>query len=1033
MSFILRAAAILMVCRIAAPAVDSAPILTYLTYFGRINAIATDTAGNVYVAGSTSSSRFPLVNALRSQPGEGSCSGYPTTFTPCGDAFVAKLDPTGTRLLFSTYLAGFGRDQATAIALDPDGNVYVAGITDSGDFPGSDPPVKKRVPVRAFAVKISASGEFVYGRLFPVATQVDPLLFFPLLQPTAAIAVDPAGNALIAGATSTPDFPTANALQPRPLHPLYVTTDHGLSWRTLSFADPVTTVFALAIDPRRPATLYAATDLGLYRSTDNGASWTLLYRAAYAASITAVILDPANPATLYIALAPASPAPASQPNLLKSTDAGATFRSIVTGIAPNSFGWVPEIAALAIDPAVSGRLWAAVSSDLGSTIYRSTDAGEHWAPPASIIEPLPTQLPGLSSHISPILVDPTQPGRLYAWASFRGSSLSLLRSEDAGINWTRLPAPEGANAPGTLDPRHGSVLYAPASFGLARSRDAGATWQSIPVPPIYLHDLLMNAAVGPDGNLYLLNSTGLLLRSTDDGATWTASNGPWTRSTRDAKVLAFADSATFYLSSPSSFDNAFAAKLDPTGRVLWSTLLGGSAYDAATAAAFDAAGNAWVAGATASKDFPVVAPFQPNLAGGLDVFLTKISADGSRILYSTYLGGSGDDTPNAIAADAQSVYLAGAAGPSFPVNNALRSAADALSSGFVAKLDASGQRLMFSTYLDGSGTISGIAVGPDGAAHLSGCGGAGLPLVSPLDTNLTGGFVASLNPLGTAIEFATPFFGCWFNDHPEKGPVLALAPSGSLWLAGPPSDRISKLGPDFSADPEGYLARIDFAPAQVGFPRIRSVRNAAGFQLGEVFAPGSLAAIFGDNLPRDLNGVTLSIAGIPAPLLYVSPAQINFQVPVEAALGDAVLDLRLNGSLLATRRIRLVELMPGLFTLSSDGAGPAIVMHASDFRLVTLENPAAPDEILALYATGLGSVTQPVPSGEAAPLAPDPLPATRFIYVDSDSRSQQILYAGLAPTLVGVYQINFVFNPTPGPGPKDLSVSGSNHVTVFAR
>lgn len=275
--------------------------------------------------------------------------------------------------------------------------------------------------------------------------------------------------------------------------------------------------------------------------------------------------------------------------------------------------------------------------------------------------------------------------------------------------------------------------------------------------------------------------------------------------------------------------------------------------------------------------------------------------------------------------------------------------------------------------------------------------------------------------------------------------MLALAPSGSLWLAGPPSDRISNLGADFSADPEGYLARIDFAPAEVSFPRIRSVRNAASFQLGEVFAPGSLAAIFGDNLapsvahaatvplPRDLNGVNLSVAGTPAPLLYVSPAQINFQVPFEAALGDAVLDLRRNGAILATRRIRIVEFMPGLFSLSADGAGPGIVMHASDFRLVTLENPAAPGEALALYATGLGTVTQPVPSGEAAPLAPVPLPATRYIYVGSDSQSQQILYAGLAPTLVGVYQINFVFNPTPGPGPKQLSVSGSNQVTVFAR
>ncbi|MBI4877090.1 MAG: hypothetical protein HY822_20835 [Acidobacteria bacterium] len=121
---------------------------------------------------------------------------------------------------------------------------------------------------------------------------------------------------------------------------------------------------------------------------------------------------------------------------------------------------------------------------------------------------------------------------------------------------------------------------------------------------------------------------------------------------------------------------------------------------------------------------------------------------------------------------------------------------------------------------------------------------------------------------------------------------------------------------------------------------------------------------------------------------------------------EAYFELLREGVVRQTRRALLTPSAPGVFTLSGDGRGAGVVMHASDFRFVTPENPAAPGEMPAVYATGPGSVWPEVPAGEDTSLA-----------------------LGMA----GVHPVNFAFDPSSGPGAKDLSVAGSNVVTVFSR
>src|SRR5262249_11729463 len=120
--------------------------------------------------------------------------------------------------------------------------------------------------------------------------------------------------------------------------------------------------------------------------------------------------------------------------------------------------------------------------------------------------------------------------------------------------------------------------------------------------------------------------------------------------------------------------DAFLAKLNPDGSLAFSTFLGGSGEDGASAVTLDAEGHVFVAGGTASVDSPVLEPAQPIHGGGGDAFVAKIAADGSRVLFATYLGGEGADEARGIAVDASGgVYVTGSTRSSdFPTERALQ-------------------------------------------------------------------------------------------------------------------------------------------------------------------------------------------------------------------------------------------------------------------------------------------------------------------------------------------------------------------------
>ena len=174
--------------------------------------------------------------------------------------------------------------------------------------------------------------------------------------------------------------------------------------------------------------------------------------------------------------------------------------------------------------------------------------------------------------------------------------------------------------------------------------------------------------------------------------------------------------------------NAFVLKLNATGNtLLYSTYLGGSSYDLGTAIAVDGSGNAYTCGDTQSANFPVHNAVQPSLGGGSDAFVTKLSPSGS-IVFSTFLGGGGNDHAGGIAVDSTGIYVAGGTfSANFPVLNALQASLAGGEDAFVSKLTAKGSALIYSTYLGGSGgsqsnpeLANAIAVDANGSAYVAG-------------------------------------------------------------------------------------------------------------------------------------------------------------------------------------------------------------------------------------------------------------------------------------------------------------------------
>jgi hypothetical protein len=244
--------------------------------------------------------------------------------------------------------------------------------------------------------------------------------------------------------------------------------------------------------------------------------------------------------------------------------------------------------------------------------------------------------------------------------------------------------------------------------------------------------------------------------------------------------------------------DVLVAKLTPDGRALiYATYLGGAQGnlgaqgDSGVGIALDPAGNAYITGFTDSLDFPTVRALQATLRGQRDAFVAKLSADGSQLLYSTYLGGSSDDFSGGIAVDLTgAAYVTGLTeSTNFPAVNAFQPVCmGRLSSrnAFVAKLTPDGTALAYASYLGGSDSDWGldIAVDSAGAAYVTGLtGSANFPTVNSVQPYSGSGqdaFVTKLAPNGKSLIYSTHLGG----NFSDTANGIAVDMSGAAYVTG---------------------------------------------------------------------------------------------------------------------------------------------------------------------------------------------------------------------------------------------------------
>jgi len=322
--------------------------------------------------------------------------------------------------------------------------------------------------------------------------------------------------------------------------------------------------------------------------------------------------------------------------------------------------------------------------------------------------------------------------------------------------------------------------------------------------------------------------------------------------------------------------------------LVYSTYLGGSALDLCAGLAIDSSDDAYVTGTTYSTNFPTQVPLQSSLLGSATAFVAEINPAGSALLYATYLGGSTLDNGNAIAVDSLgAAYVAGStASPDFPTTiGAAQTALAGTYNAFVSKLAAGGNSLSYSTFIGGSGVDDGDAIAVDllGQAVVGGyTSSPNFPVVSANQTTFGGifdAFATVLSANGSGFIFSS-YFGGSGDDRAyavtaSSGSVLALGgmtASTNFPLA-------AALQASFGGTYDGFALSERYQNGLAFYPltpcRVADTRTAPGFT--GAFGPPALVGTAVRSFP-----IQQSACSVPATALAYA---MNITVVPEGPLG----------------------------------------------------------------------------------------------------------------------------------------------------
>ncbi|HEY1497289.1 MAG TPA: SBBP repeat-containing protein, partial [Candidatus Solibacter sp.] len=499
--------------------------------------------------------------------------------------------------------------------------------------------------------------------------------------------------------------------------------------------------------------------------------------------------------------------------------------------------------------------------------------------------------------------------------------------------------------------------------------------------------------------------------------------------------------------------SAFVTKFNPAGTALvYSTFLGMASGNFGAAQppvnnmgiAVDSAGNAYVAGSTGDRNFPITGgafqtTFSQTTAGS--GFVTKLNAAGSDLIFSTYLGGSYYDGVDALALGPDgSVYVTGHAAsnnfpttpgafmtgpnPEFPAGTVIRYPPY----GFVSRLKPDGSGLIYSTYIGGGGSIimGAIAVDSQGNAFVIGAAdstsfpttpGAIQPCLED-PSGFSNAILFKLDPNGSRLLYST-FLG---GNVREQGFGIALDTGGNAYVTGMSDSTtfVSTPGAAGVATGQAFIAKVSFStPTPAG---VTCVANTASMVPGPV-AAGEIVSVFGTGLgPTDalagvvangafttsLGGTRVLFDGVAAPLLMVSGNQINAIVPSPVRFrAQTVMQVEVAGKLLPAQTLDVALSSPAVFTVNGTGTGWAAALN-QDGTVNSPANPAARGSVVWLFANSAGP-WQPV-LGDGLVLA-DAHPIQIFPTVTLSTNQAPVIYNGNSPgSVTALWQLN-IFIP----------------------
>jgi hypothetical protein len=714
------------------------PAIQYASYLGSAGVdegrgIAVDASGNAYVTGFTWWIDFPTTNGAY-QTGLGGGD----TNNPKRDAFVAKINASGTALIYATYLGGTDHDEGNAIAVDSGGNAYITGQTRSADFPTTAGAFQRTGALSAFVTKLNSTGSaLVYstyygaslaavsgdgiavdtnGRAYVVGSVSGADRANLPITPTGfqqayagrfrdgflmRLAADGANleyatfiggsdydsahgvavqgtDAFVAGSTLSADFPTTpwNAFDAVGRSAIFESANAGATWTDSAAGLRVATIQALAVDPTNPDVVYAGSKgQGIYKRTGTSSGWTSAGSGVPAGvDVRTIVVHPLVSEVVYAA---------TTDGIYKSMNGGGNWSRV-------------GLAGYRVSDISINRAGTAIFAAAGA-LWKSTDSGASWSVTRDQVT-------------NAVTTDPANADVVFAGGYYPPY---LVRSRDGGNTWTAATSAGLGPIHRVRIDRGTSAIYAAAGhFGLFRSTDGGASFTKLSGAFIPVDDVGLDSSTIPT-TIYgvpLVSDvgTGFLLKSTDGGSTVTpvavASSATRLRS-------AVVTGPSNILVGVTRLDEAFVIRVNTAsagaGSLVYSTYLSGAGEDAAKGIAVDGSGRAYVAGWTSSGDFPTTSSPESRTPDNRNAFVASLSATGSTVSYSNVLGGSVRTDARSIGVDSSGIaYVAGLWG----------------AASYVAKMSGDGTTftpLLFPERNEAMGA-NGVAVGADGSAYVVG-------------------------------------------------------------------------------------------------------------------------------------------------------------------------------------------------------------------------------------------------------------------------------------------------------------------------